>query len=373
VLALAVDRAAAPARLRFSALLLVACSAPLAAWSVAGMETGLALALGALAVALPELGAVRAGALAGGLTAALRPEALPFALVLAVVPSPRRERTTVLRVALAGLPFAAVVAVRLLVFGRPVPLAVLAKPSDAAHGGAYALACFLFTGPLALLAPIAWTRLAGWGRGLVLAVLVHFGAVAFAGGDWMPLSRLVVPAIPAVVLAVARLSAVAHVASTALRIAITLGLGVHFQLVRWGPSAARVGAARRAVIEELRAPLAGARVLAALDIGWLGAATDATIVDLAGLTDPVIASLPGGHTSKAIPPGLLDARGVDALVLLLKEGEPLTEPWTDAFFGRIVDLRVAAIPGMAEAFSPVATCRVPLYPYVVLRRVPPAR
>ena len=370
VLALAVDRAAAPARLRFAALLLVATSAPLAAWSVAGMETGVALALAALAVALPELGAVRAGAFCGGLTAALRPEALPFALVLAAAPSPRRERTTWLRVGLAGLPFAVVIAVRLLVFGRPVPLAVLAKPSDAAHGGMYALACFLLTGPLALLAPIAWTRLGGWGRGLVLAVFVHFGAVAMGGGDWMPLSRLVVPALPAVVLAVARLAAVAHRVSTALRLAVAVALGIHFQLVKVGPSAARVGAARLAVIDELRAPLAGAKVVAALDIGWLGAATDATIVDLAGLTDPVIAALPGGHTSKAIPPGLLDARKVDALVLLLKDGEPLTAPWTDAFYGRIVELRVAAIPGMAEAFAPVATCGVPHLAYVVLRQPP---
>ena len=336
------------------------------------METGLALALGALAVALPELGAVRAGALCAGLTAALRPEALPFALVLAAAPSPRRARTTYLRLALAALPFVVVVAVRLLVFGRAVPLAVLAKPSDAAHGGVYALACFLVTGPLALLAPLAWARLAGWGRGLVLAVLVHFGAVALAGGDWMPLSRLVVPALPAVVLAFARLAAVAHGISTAVRLALALGLGVYFQLVKVGPSAARVGAARRAVVEELRAPLAGARVVAALDIGWLGAATDATLVDLAGLTDPVIAALPGGHTSKAIPRGLLDARGVDALVLLLKDGEPLVAPWSDAFYARIVELRVASIPGIADAFAPVAESHVPHLAYVVLRRVPAA-
>jgi hypothetical protein len=370
-LAVAVDRAAT-ARLRFAALLLVALSAPLAAWSVAGMETGVAIALGALAVALPELGAVRAGALAGGLLAGLRPEALPFALVLAAAPSPRRERTTTLRVALAGLPFAAVVAVRLAVFASPIPLSVIAKPSDASHGGTYAAACFLLTGPLAMLAPIGWARLAGWGRGLVLAVLVHFGAVAMAGGDWMPLSRLVVPALPAVVLAVARLAETTHWASTAARLALTLALGVHFQLAKVGPAAARVGADRRAVIEALRAPLAGAKVVAALDIGWLGAATDATIVDLAGLTDPAIAALPGGHTSKAIPSGLLDARGVDALVLLLKDGEPLTTPWSDAFFGRIVELRVASIPGMADAFAPVATCAVPHLAYVVLRRVPPA-
>ncbi|MFT3764315.1 MAG: hypothetical protein QM820_02145 [Minicystis sp.] len=377
VLALAVDcavPAAAPpsrARLRYVAVPLLAFSAPLAAWSVAGMETGLAAALAALAVALPELGAVRAGAAAAGLCAALRPEALPFAFVVAAIPSPRGERTTLGRLALAALPFAIVVAARLAIFGRVVPLSVLAKPADASLGARYALACFLLTGPLAIVAPLAWWRLDGWGRGLVTAVLVHFGAVALAGGDWMALSRLAVPALPAVVLAAARLATVAAPPATAIRLVLALA-GEIFQMARVGPDAARVGAARVAVIEALRGPLAGAKVVAALDIGWLGAATDATIVDLAGLTDPAIAVLPGGHTSKAIPATLLDARGTDAIVLLVREGQKLREPWTDTFFTHTVELRIAAIPGMADAFTPVATSRVPHLGYVVLRRAPPA-
>lgn len=374
LLAVAIDRLAAPAsasparrHLRFVALVMIACSAPLAAWSVAGMETGLAIALAALAVALPELGVSLAGAACGGLVAALRPEALPFALALAITPAPRDRDRRVARVALALAPFLMVVAVRLLVFGRPVPLAVLAKPSDAAHGVNYAVACFLLTGPIALIAPFAWARLGGWGRGLVLAVLAHFAAIALAGGDWMPLSRLAAPAIPAAALAFARLALVADPRATVARVMLALA-GELFQLVKIGPAAARVGAARLAVIDELRAPLAGAKVVAALDIGWLGAATDATLVDLAGLTDPAIAALPGGHTSKAIPRTMLDARGVDAVVLLVKDGEPVVEPWSDTFFARIVELRIASIPGMADAFRPVAVSRVPHLGYVVLRR-----
>ena len=112
----------------------------------------------------------------------------------------------------------------------------------------------------------------------------------------------------------------------------------------------------------------GPQVLAALDIGWLGAATDATIVDLAGLTDPAIAVLPGGHTSKPIPVGLLDARKVDTLVLLLKEGEELAEPWSGSFFARIVELRIAAIPHIGEELEVVARSSRPHLRYVVLRR-----
>lgn len=354
-------------RIGMASLLLVAGSAPLAAWSASGMETGLAAALGALAVALPELGWVRAGAAAAGLCAALRPEALPFALVLAAAPSPRGDRTTPWRMALAAAPFALVVALRLAIFGRAVPLSVMAKPSDAAHGMAYAGACFLLSGPVVLAAPLSWRRLGGWARGLTAAVFVHFAAVAFAGGDWMPLSRLVVPALPATALAAAHLAAVADVRATTARLALALA-GLGFSAVKVGPAAAGVGEARRAVIEALRGPLAGAKVVAALDIGWLGAATDATIVDLAGLTDPDIAALPGGHTSKAIPAGLLDARKVDAIVLLVKEGERVADPWSETFFARIVELRVAAIPGIGEAFAQVAVSRVPHLGYVVVRR-----
>jgi hypothetical protein len=123
------------------------------------------------------------------------------------------------------------------------------------------------------------------------------------------------------------------------------------------------------LIEELRAPLADAKVIAALDIGWLGAATDATIVDLAGLTDPAIAVLPGGHTSKAIPASMLDARHVDTLVLQVKEGEAQREPWTTSYFARVVELRIARIPGMEEQFHIKAESTVPHLHYLVLTRI----
>ncbi|WP_437616231.1 hypothetical protein WMF20_20880 [Sorangium sp. So ce834] len=391
-LALAVDRASGrPAR--FAALALVPASAPLGAWAAAGMETGVVAALGALAVALPALGWALAGAACAGAAAALRPELLPFALVvsLAALAAPRSggaggagaappappappapaERPAWARalaaLALAGLPFVAVAAARLAIFGRAAPLAALAKAPDAALGARYALACFLLTGPVALVAPVAWRALPAWPRGLLAAVAVHFLAVAAAGGDWMPLSRLVVPALPAAVLAAAHVASAAGARATALRIALALA-GQLFVMIRVGPTAARVGGDRLRVIEELRGALAGAEVVAALDIGWLGAATGATLVDLAGVTDPAIAALPGGHTTKRIPGALLDARGVDALVLLLAEGQALASPWTASRFARGVEQHLARLPGAGEAFAPAAVSGVPHLRYVVLRR-----
>jgi hypothetical protein len=201
-------------------------------------------------------------------------------------------------------------------------------------------------------------------------VLVHFAAIAAAGGDWMSLSRLAVPALPTVLLAAARLAEVAAPWSSALRFAVALA-GQVFQIVRVGPAnVAGVGAQRLRVIEELRPALASAKVVAGLDVGWMGAATDATVVDLAGLTDPAIAALPGGHTSKRLPARLFDARDVDAAVLLLREGHPLAEPWTESFFDRVVELRVASFPGIGDAFSVAAVSGVPRLRYVVVRRGP---
>src|SRR5262249_42671082 len=78
---------------------------------------------------------------------------------------------------------------------------------------------------------------------------------------------------------------------------------------------------RVALIEAARAPLSGAERVAALDIGWVGAATDADVIDLAGVTDPEIAALSGGHTSKAISGAFLTGRAPDRLVFQLSSGE----------------------------------------------------
>lgn len=391
VLGLAVARVAAPGSraLALVPLALVAGSAPLGAWAASGMETGLVTALGALAAALPILGRPRAAAVCAGLAAGLRPELLPWATTLGIglflshraepgreeaepapggsadASAPRVRRAWLLL--LAVLPFLAVAAVRLAVFGRPAPLSIFAKAPDGRLGLMYAAACALLAGPPALLAPIAIARLRGFPRALVASVFVHLGAVALAGGDWMPLSRLVVPVLPSLALGALFLAKEAALPATAARLALAVA-GQTFVLVHVGPVAARVGEDRLQVLGELRPALAPARVVASLDIGWVGAATDATIVDLAGVTDPAIAALPGGHTSKQIPAGLLDARRADTLVLLLAPGERAAEPWTRSRFARAVEAWVATTPGIGEEFTPVAESSPPHLRYLVLRR-----
>ena len=215
---------------RFVGLALVLGSAPIGAWASAGLETGLVTALVAGAVALHTLSAPRAGAVLVGLAAGLRPELLPFAFVAALAPTEEdgpvdAERLVAasLRIATALLPFAIVAAVRWSVFGRPMPLSALAKAPDPLHGFYYAVACALLACPIALAAPLALAgvgrpsaaehgtppprpRALRSGRWWAFAVFVHLVAVALAGGDWMPLSRLVVPVLPVVALAASQLA-----------------------------------------------------------------------------------------------------------------------------------------------------------------------
>lgn len=373
------------ARSAVGALLLVLTLAPLGAWSVSGMETGLALALGTWAVVARLRGAELGAALSAGLVAGLRPETLPWALAFALAPGRQpagagtaaatgeppslRPSTDRLRAltragALGAMPFVLALACRQLLFGRPWPLALWAKPSDLAHGWRYALACVLLCGVVAM---VAWRSVDPWCRGLQLAVLVHALAVTAAGGDWMPLSRLFVPVLPCVIAAAAHVLDRAHPLVGAGRLALALA-GTIFAFVRVGPSAARVGPDRLALVAQLRAALASSRVVATLDIGWVGAATGAEIVDLAGVTDPAVAALPGGHTSKRIPANLLEARRVDTLVLLLAPDASIASPWTESHFARTVEARVAWLPAMATEFDVAAVSRQPTVRYVVLKR-----
>jgi hypothetical protein len=351
---------------RFSPLALVALSAPLAAWSVSGMETGLVTLLVTLGL-LP--GAL--SALALGAAAAWRPELVPFALTLTMLrarerPGPARFA---LQLALAASPALAVACLRLVCFGRAVPLAFYAKPSDFAHGLRYALGGFAFTGlPWLLVAtPAAWARCARPARPLLAALAAHFGALVLCGGDWMPLYRLLVPVLPAVALAAAYLADQARALAAAARFALALG-SASLLAVGLGPDARRVGAERVRLIEAARPVLAHDPRIAALDVGWVGAASTADVIDLAGVTDAQVAFFPGGHTSKRIPAAWLFARQPSAIVLLLARGTPLQVPFEQSEFSREVEQRVAGLA--AAEFRVRTTLDLAGQTYVVLEPKP---
>lgn len=351
---------------RFAPLALVVLSAPLGAWAVSGMETGIITLLCTL-----SLGRSRGAPLAAGIAAALRPELLVFALVLAVASAivRRAPHEGFAALAMAFGPALVVGALRGWLFGRVAPLAVFAKPSDLEHGAVYALGALLGTGLLPLLASIrGYFRLAPHYRALSVALSAHALALVLAGGDWMVLYRLMVPVLPAAWLVATALAEVSESWVTAARVASAAALSA-FVFATTGVRARHVGHHRLDLIERAREPLRGARQVAALDIGWLGVATPGDITDLAGITDARIAFLPGGHTSKRISRALLDERRVDTLVLLLAPGERLATPWWTSRFDRAVEARVAAFEGASdyrvEAVLPLGGTE---QSYVIVRR-----
>lgn len=334
-------------------------NAPLAAWSVSGMETGVVTALACVGV-LP--GTLAAPAL--GLAAALRPELAPWAAAIAVgrgawEGGSRSPRARLFRAA-RGLAWVAggcvlVGVLRTHFFGHAYPLSLVAKPSDVQHGARYALGALLLSGPPLLLATRVLRRASVRTRIIAAALPAHVVSLIVAGGDWMPLYRLFVPVLPSLLLAAAELAQLktagpARAVRLGAMLAVCAAVGITL-----GPSARAVGTQRGALIEAARPLLSRSRIVAALDVGWLGAATSASIVDLAGVTDPTIARLPGGHTTKRLPAGLLESRNVDALVLLA-EAPRLTD-WPDLAFARGVEAR---IPGLASIEQFQARALLPL-------------
>jgi len=333
--------------------LLVSCASfPLAVHASSGLETGLVTGLMAAAFAWLLDEATRArGALFLGLAAALRPELAPSVLV-AVVPLLRLDNALHL-LGPALVPPVVTMAARLAVFGAPFPLAVLAKPSDVRHGAMYVGAGLVVSG-LGLAVPlvkVAWTT-SPVTRSALALMLSHLAVVAFVGGDWMPYARLLAPAVPALALLVA---AMPVRALYMLACAATLATEALFGW-RHRDAAVHVAADRLAIVDALTPALAGAHAVAGLDVGYLGAAFAGPVVDLAGLTLPAVARLPGGHTSKQLPEGFLDAHEVDALVLWAPVGSRV-ELGRDALFGRVVETRLARSPSVARAF--VEAARVP--------------
>jgi hypothetical protein len=268
-------------------------------------------------------------------------------------------------------PLLLVAVARTLAFGQAYPLSVLAKPSDLPHGATYAVSAWLHSGPpwLVLAGLATYRRISLRSRIAVVAALAHFLALLLVGGDWMPLYRLVVPVLPGLILAGGELNQRSGLGwASALRLIAALAVAVN---LAWslGPSAARVGAQRAALIDGARPVLAGAQRVGTLDVGWVGAATGATIVDFAGVTDPTVARLAGGHTTKRLPSGFLDSRAIDALVVLAER--PRLVPLAELAVMRGVEARLAALEG-ASSFRPVRVLSLlgTNQGYVIYRRTP---
>jgi hypothetical protein len=328
-------------------LLCVGLSFPIGAWAASGMETGVATTLATIAAA--SFARPRRAALFAGLAASLRPELVVWSAVITGGSALAREsawdatkaaRRVALSLAMSCVPFSICALVRLVAFGRAAPLAILAKPSDVAHGLVYAGAASLVTlTPVLAFAPLALRRASMMEKTIAAAAAAHVLVVIAVGGDWMPYARLMVPIAPSLALVFVGTARTSHPVSITTRTLAVVALGVWLAMTA-APAGRHVHGDRKDLIARARPLLSGARIVAALDVGWVGAATNAEIVDLAGLTDPSFATLSGGHTSKAVDVSMLLDRDIDAIVVF-------TPP-------RIVETRITRAALFARHFERAA-------------------
>lgn|GEM_PF-553194 len=316
---------------------------PGAAWAGAGLETPFVSGLLCLGLALylaPGAMTPAKGWLGPGLVgsaAALRPELLPVVAATLFL-GPERDlrsglgeragfvgagfvRARLMQVAWAALPVLLVAAIRYARFGDVLPLSFHAKPSDPNFGLRYAFGGLVFSGaPWLLFSTLRWSGSSRpeIGEKSLLArtpwILLgaHLFALTLAGGDWMPLYRLMVPLSPWLAF---RAVWGVHSRPGAL-VGALLALGASGLLTFvYRQDSADTLRTRLTWVEEAKPLLARAHRIAAVDIGWVGRATSAEIFDLSGVTDRQVARLPGGHTSHSVSPALLDARDVDTWIV----------------------------------------------------------
>lgn len=362
------------------ALVLATGGATLAVWGAAGLETGLAtLALTVAGLAVTEERAtVATGAIAGGGVLALawlRPELALASGVLLVALVRRDRRAGAIALALAGLGLVSVIAFRLALFDAPLPLSAQAKPPDLGNGAEYTLRGVLIAlGGGGVYAAWLGASEGGAGPRVLFAMLIaHLVALVLAGGDWMPGFRLFAPVLPLYALLAAgpiasrlarpghRLRGAALLAACAV---IPLG-DAALQL----PSIRAAGATREQAGAELADWLgAHARRVAMVDVGYVGLRSEVEIVDLGGITDPRIGTLPGAHLDKAIDPGMLRVLAPDTIVLHAS-APPRVDPEGRllSLAGYPVEQRVARMPWVRAELRVVRVIEyAPHYYYVVL-------
>ncbi|MEM9069042.1 MAG: hypothetical protein AAGE52_11080 [Myxococcota bacterium] len=344
----------------------------LAVWGGAGLETGVATLL-FTALALTS-SSIRRG-LAAACLAGLRPELAPAVVVVLAF---RRDRRA-FGIALAGAML--LVAWRSATFGALLPLSFWAKGASVGTGIAYvAFGLLVTTGAGGVLLAIQSRQ-----RALQAALATQLATIALLGGDWMPGFRLLVPLLPVYAVLVADGSVRLFVRQTrrarrpegnllgwglaGLLIASALALPLLDFAVQVRPIRAAGEARENAA--PLARRLAERASVALVDVGFLVHEGPDDVLDLGGLTDPIIARSPGGHVAKQFPIAYLAARGPE-VILLHSRAQPLVvDGALRTLAGHPVERRLAASSYVREMYEVREVIRyAPDYFYVWLERRP---
>ncbi len=300
------------------------------AWSVAGLETGLAmlgialLSSAALSpCARPFWGAMGFGVIGAVAIPWLRPELVPCAGILALAADTRGRGSRWIHCSSIAASGFALCIWRSWMFGGVLPLSFYAKPAEVTHGIEYVLLGLAIQGGVAnAIHVFAWKRMRGHERWLIVAYFVAVVSVALAGGDWMPGFRLLAPSLPvlAMIFAVAmtRVRSRGWIVRLFVVVAFLWGPTLSFlSMSKWSGFRDGVTSAERFALAQrsaLFATQAGGSI-AAVDIGRLGMMRPGPIFDLGGVTDPRVARARGEHLAKRIPDDVIREMNPEILVL----------------------------------------------------------
>lgn len=362
-------------------------------WSVGGLGSGAAfclmthLGLGAVGL-MPSRQWFTFGLFAAGL-ALLRPEMAPVVLLALCMLAVGEGADARARLALFGPPVLTVVvllALRLVYFGSPLPLSFWAKPGELDFGLQYAGLSLLSAGVLPGLLLCAHRGAPSCARKAALLVAAHGVSVIWSGGDWMPAFRLMMPVMGLACAAVAMTSASLFARGRARRGHLMPALSVLAAVAATAVPALdawvnlpRARAAAQAV-HAVGTPLArklgeAGEVVAMVDVGYLAWRSGVDVLDLGGVTDPIVARAPGGYLNKDVPVGYLAAR--DPGIILLHSTEP---PRSDDqgrlthLAGYGVERRLASMPYVRGRYRLREVIPYgPSYYYVWLERREPTR
>ncbi|MEE3332476.1 MAG: hypothetical protein VX246_16540 [Myxococcota bacterium] len=350
-------------------------------WSRGGLETvpfGLLLLL-----AMLSHGAERANDprrfgpswLWFGLAIWTRPET-PLYVAAAAVDrlwsAPRESFSKVAKwVARTAAVFASLIAFRLLYFGDIVPNTYYAKAgsqlaSRLRDGIFYSLSAFadllphphaarslaVVVGTAAAASIVLWGLRRDTARPLALLLALMFVAIAFNGGDWMPLNRFWVPGIPFLFVLASALAREKLATRANGSLALMALAGIFLVNGAASTALARLEStsplhpdrsARRAYADVSNFLIEHSQpgdTLALMDVGRIGYATKLPIVDISGLVTPWIAKSPGGFLNKQYPiERLLEPEPPRFFVL-----RPLRYP---------IDRRIADDPRFRAEYRPV--------------------
>jgi arabinofuranosyltransferase len=277
-------------------------------WIGTGMETIMAAAVLATALALAlDVRTPRAALIAGLLGALLvlvRQEALVVVPILGWLATRQTERTErVLSVGMfvlgSAAPLAALLLARHAYFNAWVPNTYVAKvagetPADRLLGIAYVAKFVAIQIVLFVLAGYALLRPSVRLRQVALVLLGYLAAIMWTGGDHFYYSRLAVPTLP--LLAALAAAGVVRVEGR-WRMAAVAAVVAEIPWALFGTG--NLGYAKVALTHTQYAAAIGASLaplpegsVATISIGGIGYASGRPILDLVGLADPVIARSP---------------------------------------------------------------------------------